>query len=294
LLITAVIGGATTRSLANHYFNEQLYRPDFRSVARYIESQATPDDLIVLVGGHSYPAFVYYYRGPLPVLALPDRLLPTTREPIDVRALETVDQAIVGRQKLWLVLWQATLADPTGLITDELEHTYHRLGVGRTFHDVALLCFDVSPGPLLSRTEMPQWPLAVELGEQVRLIGYDLPVQEVAPGGTLYLYLYWEPITAIYHDYKLFTQELNENVQIVAQHDKIAGAEAYPTSHWKAGAVVRDRFLLTVNPQATPGQYRLITGLYKPDPDMPRLLVHGENAEGDHITLAEIKVKKAP
>jgi hypothetical protein len=291
LSITATLGGATTRSLANHYLNKQSYRPDFRAVVEYIENHATPNDLIVLVGGHSYPAFTYYYRGTLPVLPLPDKLLPTTRQPIDLNALGTLNQAIVGRQNLWLVLWQASLADPTGLIVDEIEQTYHRLGVGRTFHDIALLLFDVSPGPLLPENAGPQTLLHAHLGDQVRLQGYDLPVQTTYPGGTLYLYLYWESLTDILHDYKVFTQILDQDGHIIAQQDKMAGAQAYPTSHWPPGALVRDRFLLTVRREAKPGQYQLIAGLYDPGPGLIRLPTHGEGAYGDYILIAEIEIQ---
>ncbi|MBL7199258.1 MAG: glycosyltransferase family 39 protein [Anaerolineae bacterium] len=290
LLSMATLGGATSRSLANLYLNEHLYRPDFRSVARYIESHATPDDLIVLVGGHSYPAFTYYHRGPQAVLPLPDRLLPTTEQPIDLRALQALNQAIAGRQKLWLVLWQESLADPTGLITDALEQTYHRLGVGRTFHGIALFCFDVRTGPQFSPADMPSTPLQADLGEQVRLLGYDLPVRETHAGGTLYLYLYWEALTQVPRDYKVFTQILDQEGTLVAQHDKVAGAAAYPTSHWPPGTVVRDRFLLTVGSDAAPGTYRLIAGLYDPGPGLRRLPVQGEGAHGDHIVLAEVEV----
>ena len=291
LLSVALVGGATTRSLFNLYYDPRLYRPDVRAVARYIKAHATADDLIVLVGGHNYPAFTYYYRGPLPVLPLPDRLLPNTREPIDLGALGKLNRAIEGRKRLWLVLWQEWIADPTGLVVDELEHTYRRLGVGEHFHDIALLCFDVSPGPLLADRSTPQSPLDADLGGEVRLLGYDLPVRTVRPGGTLYLYLYWEALRDMHNDYKVFTQVLDREGHIVAQHDKIAGAEGYPTSHWPPGAIVRDRFMLTVNPTARPGRYRLIAGLYRSAPGLPRLSAVGADARGDYVLIAEVNIE---
>jgi mannosyltransferase len=291
VLVTGTLGGATTRSLANHYLDTRFYRPDFRAVARYITEHATPDDLIVLVGGHSYPAFVYYYRGPLPVLPLPDKLLPTTQQPIDLSSLVTLNQAIEGHQTLWLVLWQTALADPTGLIVDTIEQTYHRLGVGSGFHEVALLAFDVSPGPLLAESLGPQTPMIADLGHEIRFLGYDLPVDTARPGDTLYLYLYWEALPQITADYKVFTQILDAT-KIVAQQDRVAGAESYPTSHWPTGAIVRDRFLLTIYPDAPPGQYRLITGLYNPGGEQPRLPVVGAGAQGDHILLSAITIQQ--
>jgi hypothetical protein len=227
---------------------------------------------------------------------LPDKLLPDTRAPLDVHALETLDSAIADKARLWLLLWQAPLADPTGLITDELEHTYPRLGVGRTFHDVALLLFDVSSGPRLAQADIPRTPLRADLysedapgDTQVRLLGYDLDRQTARPGDTLYLYLYWQAAGEIPHDYKVFTQLVGAGNTIVAQHDKIAGAAAYPTSHWPAGALVRDRFLLTLDANAPPGQYTLIAGLYRPGGNLTRLRVR--ETDRDHVILSQINVE---
>ena len=291
LLTTGLLGGATTRSLANHYFDERLYRSDFRAVARYIERHASQQDLIVLVGGHSYPALAYYYHGSLPVLALPGELLPTTREPIDLSALAELNQAIEGRQHLWLVLWQAELADPTGLVADELEQTYHRLGVGETFHHIALLAFDVSPGPRLASSLGPQVSMSTELGKQVRFLGFDLPAKAARPGETLYLYLYWQAQARVPRDYKVFAQILDQQNRIVAQQDKVAGAEAYPTSRWLPGHTVRDRLLLTIDADAASGLHRLIAGLYSPGGDRARLPVEGEGSRGDHILLTEVEIR---
>lgn len=291
LVVTVgILGGATTRSLANLYLDERLYRPDFRAVASYIDERASPDDLVVLVGGHSYPAFTYYYRGPAEILPLPDELLPTTREPIGLEDLATLNQAITGRQTLWLVLWQESLADPTGLVMDAIEQTYHRLGVGQDFHGLALLAFDVSPGPLLASGLSPQTPVVADLEGQVRFLGFDLPIDRARPGETLYLYLYWEAQPNVTRDYKVFSQVLDEHDVIVAQQDKVAGAASYPTSHWIPGRTVRDRFLLTIDPKAEPGRHRLIAGLYSPGGDHARLSVTGEGAQGDHLLLAEIVV----
>ena len=289
LATTAAIGGATARSLGNLYRNQSLYRPDFRAVAGYIEANALPGDLIVVVSGYSYPALAYYYRGPLRVLPLPDQLLPTTQQPIDLGTLETLNQAMTGHTRLWLVLWQPEVSDPTSLVSDELQHTYERLGVGRTFHDVALLLFDISPGPLLADSVRPKEPLSANFGP-VQLTGYDLSTRTLKPGDTAYLYLYWRTLSKVGHDYKVFAQILDGSGHIIAQHDKIAGAAAYPTSHWPPEAQVRDRFMLTLTPDAKPGAHELIVGLYRPGQDMPRLPVAGEDARGDHVLLGQITV----
>jgi hypothetical protein len=91
------------------------------------------------------------------------------------------------------------------------------------------------------------------------------------------------------HDYKVFTQIVDAQSRIVAQHDKIVGAASYPTTHWPAGALVRDRFLLTLEAESPAGQYALIVGLYRPGRELTRLRVQG--SERDHVVLTQIKVE---
>jgi hypothetical protein len=258
-----------------------------RSVVSYIESQATDHDLIVLVGGYTLPAFTYYYDGPSPIIPLPGELLPTTRAPIEPGMLSALNDAIVGRKQLWLVLWEPHISDPTGLVTDALEQTYHRLGVGRTFHKMALMRFDISPGPLL--VESPSSMLRAEFGEQIQLVGYDLPIRTVHPGETVYVYLYWQALIEMAHDYKVFVQILDPDNGIVVQQDQIAGAAEYPTAHWKPGTMIRNRFLLTIKPETAPGQYRLITGFYNPG-RKTRLPAVGTNAFTDYVLVDRIEV----
>jgi hypothetical protein len=129
------------------------------------------------------------------------------------------------------------------------------------------------------------------LGTGIRFLGYDLPTDKVRRGQTIYLYLYWQAIETVPHDYKVFAQVLDPADQIVAQLDKIAGAEAYPTSHWLPGYTVRDRLLLTVSTAASPGPHRLIAGLYSPGGDRARVPVLGEGSHGDHILLGEIEIR---
>jgi hypothetical protein len=121
-------------------------------------------------------------------------------------------------------------------------------------------------------------------------VGYDLDRREARGGDTLYLYLYWHSLAEMQHDYKVFTQLLDAQARMVVQNDAIAGAAAYPTSHWPIGAMVRDRFLLTLPADTPSGRYALIAGLYRPGGDLARLPVDGTPGL-DHVVLAQIDVE---
>ncbi len=292
LLAGALIVSASVVSLQMQYFDKALARPDFRAVADYVERYAEPGDTVVLVGGHSDPAFAYYFDGDLPVHPMPPGLLPSTREPLDYRAVTQLAEIAAGRKRLWLVLWQHRLADPTEVILSHLLHTCPRLDVGQTFHDVALLLFSVVDCDLGGRPG-PAHPFHAEFGGQMRLLGYDLTSTTVAPEATLHLTLYWEAMDDVVTNYTTFVQLLGPDGRIYAQHDRLTGDDAYPTSRWQPGAVVFNAHTLTVSPDALPGIYKLIAGLYVNEGNLPRLPVTcPAGAVDDAVVLAEIKVER--
>jgi hypothetical protein len=292
LLAGTLVIGASIVSLQRQYADRALARPDFRTVSHYVEQHAEAGDVVVLVGGHSYPAFAYYFEGDLAVHPMPPDLLPSTRDPLDYRAVAQLAEIAAGRERLWLVLWQDRLADPTGVVLNYLLHTCPRLGVHKKFHGLALLLFSVADCDLTTRTG-PSHPLRAEFGGQMRLLGYDLAPAAAMPGTILHLTLYWEAMGEVAANYTTFVQLLGPDGYIYAQHDRLTGDDAYPTSHWQPGAVIFNPHTLTVSPGTPPGNYRLIAGLYVADRNLPRLpITYPPGTIDDAVVLGEIKVEK--
>lgn len=293
LLLTGVLVISTSvTSLQKQYLDETLARPDFRDVTAYIEHHAMPGDVVVLVGGHSYPAFDYYFHGHLPVHPMPSGLLPSTQDPLDYRAVAQLNEIATDQERLWLVLWQYRLADPTEVILDHLLSTCPRLDVGQSFHGVALLLFSLT-GCDWTAQPSPSHPLRVEFGEQMRLLGYDLEPTVAALGDTLRLTLYWEAMGKVATNYTTFAQLLGPDGHVYAQHDRLTGDDAYPTSHWRQNVVFRNIHVLTILPDAPSGTFELIVGLYINEGNLPRLpITHPPEIVDDTFVLDEIEVKK--
>ncbi len=286
LCLLGFVSVASASSLANYYFDNEYARADFRSVAEYIGSHAEPKDAIVLVGGHMLPAFAYYYRGELPVHPLPEGLVLSTREPLDYRAAERLNSIAQGRDRLWLVLWQNRLVDPTDVILDQLMLNCPRLEVGRNFHhEFAVLLFSLENRPRFATG--PEHPYLANFADQIRLLGYDLDSIRAEPGQTLHLALYWEALGEMDQDYLVFTHLLGSDGRIYGQHDKIAASDAYPTSRWKKGTIIRDKYEILVSTDMPPGSYIIETGLYWTEPDIKRLPL---KSGGDRVLLAEVAV----
>jgi hypothetical protein len=76
----------------------------------------------------------------------------------------------------------------------------------------------------------------------------------------------WHTTQPLSTDYTVFIHVLDQNGQIVAQTDSPPGGGYAPTSSWPIGQPIIDRHGLILPPSVlTPGEYRIVAGLYGPD-----------------------------
>jgi hypothetical protein len=134
--------------------------------------------------------------------------------------------------------------------------------------------------------EPPQMthPVAVSMGEQVRLLGYDL--EPLVPGRPATLTLYWQALTEMETSYTVFAHLLRPDGTMAAQHDSVPAGGAYPTTLWVSGEVVADRHVLDL-PDLPAGVYTLEVGMYVAETGM-RLAV--PDAPGGALVLEGISL----
>ena len=136
----------------------------------------------------------------------------------------------------------------------------------------------------------PQVPLDISWDGQIKLLGYDLPREEVAPGEEINLTLYWTPLQEMETRYTAFVHLLGPpNVEdgspIWGQKDSEPCHGFYPTAVWREGEIIRDQISFAVAADTPPGVYELSVGFYT-WPDFQRLPV----GEDDSFVLREITV----
>jgi hypothetical protein len=140
-----------------------------------------------------------------------------------------------------------------------------------------------------------QKPLSFTLGESIELLGYYLDPVTLRPGQEAHLTLYWRCLERMERDYKVFTHLLLEDGNTLEQQDGQPRDGRHPTSSWRTGEIIVDRYRLRVPMNAQPGNYPLTTGMYYP-PTGRRLAIQAEDgstrAEG-HILLQELQVVEA-
>jgi hypothetical protein len=209
--------------------------------------------------------------------------MPPAQSPLDYRASRQLEDMARGSKRLWLVLWQRELADPTDVVMNELLAKAKRLGVGQEFHEMRLMLFDLQGHRPFGG--VPQQVTDLRFVEPIALAGYDLNATTRAPGEAVELVLYWLASGRIERNYQAFTHLLAPNGRLVSGDDHIAGADSYPTSLWANGTLICNTFTLRVPPDTPPGQYAIEIGLY--DSQGRLKLTDGAG----RVILAEVVVK---
>jgi len=156
----------------------------------------------------------------------------------------------------------------------------------------------VQRGPATSvQSEDIAHPLDLQLGEHIRLLGYDLQPMVLEPGGTVKLTLYWQTSEPVAARYKVFTHLLGATYNadtgnfLWGQQDSEPNGGQSPTSMWVPGELVADHHSIPVAADAPPGQYHVEVGLYGlVDGARLPLLVDGE-AVDDRVILRKVEVR---
>ena len=112
-------------------------------------------------------------------------------------------------------------------------------------------------GPLAEQT-------AVDFGDAMRLVGYEVAHDDLRPGDTVRVRLEWEALRPMERDWSVFVH-LNDPVlgQPIAQRDMYPGAGLRTTSSLAAGERLVDEYVLTVPATAVaPAELEVVVGLY--------------------------------
>jgi 4-amino-4-deoxy-L-arabinose transferase-like glycosyltransferase len=140
------------------------------------------------------------------------------------------------------------------------------------------------PEPTSAKTLDLEHPLEANLGQKVRLLGYNIE-SGFRPGDNIHLTLFWQCLGEMDQDYTVFTHLVDKRDNIVAQKDNPPVDGFYPTTKWQTGEIVRDQYDLLISPDASVGNYEIEVGMYLAETG-ERLPVNGDDA----IQLTEVTI----
>jgi hypothetical protein len=270
------------------YHDPAYQRADYRAMARLAEAELRAGDVIVLNGPNQAEVFGYYYRGDAEVIGLPAGLGGDDAQ-TEADTLEIVSAAGWNGERIFVqvmaLFWGDRERDPNLVVESTLD--FYGYSVGDAWYGDVRLARYVFP------TAIPAaWvngEVDVELdGERINLMA-DY-TREAEAGAPLLIDLNWLNLTEqpIEQRYKVFVQLLNSDGVLVTQHDSEPAGGSAPTDSWQLGVGYSDRHALIVPPDAPPGTYTLIAGMYDSAPPYARLLVDGG---GDHVVLGMVTIR---
>ncbi|MGH2543492.1 MAG: glycosyltransferase family 39 protein, partial [Ardenticatenaceae bacterium] len=100
----------------NLFANPAYARSDWRALAHYLQAHRGPGEPILLISGHAYPVFHYYYPSREEVLYLPDEPTLDTSAVLGLTAAGRVAEKLEDAPGVWVVEWQDEVVDPEGVI----------------------------------------------------------------------------------------------------------------------------------------------------------------------------------
>ena len=248
----AVIGALSGAALARYYTDPVLTRDDYRSIAQFVVATAHPNDAIVLIAPGQAEVFDYYYKGNLPVYALP------RQRPLDPQATLAELEKIREYDKIYVVYWGADEADPQGVIPNWMDSRGYKT-LDQWYGNVRLAVYVM---PEHSPPEEIVDDLNLRFGNAIELMGYRGWKLAPTAGEVTQLQLQWRADQKTDRRYKVFLQLLDPRDQVIAQRDAEPAGEGRPTDTWQPGEAVLDNHGLLIPPGTPPGIYRRIIGLY--------------------------------
>jgi hypothetical protein len=137
---------------------------------------------------------------------------------------------------------------------------------------------DAPPAAIANRTD-------VTFASKVKLVGYRLDPDTVAPGREIKVTFYWQTLDVLGEGWQSFTHLVDEKGARVSNLDGVgplrnasSGKPALPPSEWQRGKVYVDEQTFTI-PADAPGDLSLLTGFWKGAERLPITTGTGD-AEG--------------
>ncbi len=134
----------------------------------------------------------------------------------------------------------------------------------------------------------PSHPLDGTIGEDVRVLGYDLSSDRVSPGSEATLHVYFESLRPVARGWRPFFHMDGPTGFRNLDHVPVEGA--YPMERWRPGQHIRDKQTIRFPATAARGEYTLYFGLWKGSNRMPVTPAEAHDGK-NRLRLATIRVE---
>jgi uncharacterized membrane protein len=250
----------------NAYFDIKFTKDDFRSAARHIQTHIQDNEVVILTSGHLFPVFTYYYEQDN-WYPIPDEPTLSTERVLNYSVADDLNRILAGKEGVWLLLWQDEVVDPNGFLTMMLGEEGKLLPFEGGFWGLKLYHYALPADVRFSSQPRIEYPVSVNFGDEIRLLGYSLPaprvpVEKKGANREVEVILYWQGLKELTEDYKVSLRLRDGEGHYWGRVDARPASYWYPTMRWPPGEKLFGQHTIETLPGTPPGEYRLELGVY--------------------------------
>lgn len=266
--VLVLISLATTAGLGlrNLYFDPAFAKSDFRTAARLVREGMQPDEIVLIVPGHTFPVWQYYF-GETGWVALPDDPILDVRHTLYYpNTVARLNQALAGRSGVWLVEWEPWQIDPTGLVEQLLGQVGEEVPLAEQPTGMRLVHFRLHADRLPLPPEPAVIPPARDMSSlPLGLDGCALP-ENAAGDRPLHIACYWRARGAL-------PEHLSVSVRLIdvvgtewGRADAAISGPYLVAGRWPLDESVLGNYTVQPAPGIPPGNfYQLRLLVYEPN-----------------------------
>jgi len=254
-------------------------KEDWRHGLAYLNAHSTSDDLALVHLEYYQVVFRYYYRGRMPIVAPFGSQLPAPAE------IDRILSQYQNYDTLWLAQSGEFITDPEHQIQNWLEEHYPETT-------------EIYPAGILIKGFAPRYRTASLPGSAIPrgvrfpaaglvLAGYRLP-QRVLPDRDEFLHppSSWVHVTLYWSVAQPLAQDIRMAVSLEDEAGNLWGGDLprandlrafYPPLKWQSGEFIRQDFDVNVNPNVSPGAYKLVVRVFPLGSETPLVNDTGED-----------------
>lgn len=253
----------------NLFFDDTYGKDDWRAAANFVRAHREPDEAVLLVSGHAFPVFAYYY-GWQGWDALPDDVQLDVNHVLNYpAAAPRLNQALEGATGAWLVQWQDEVVDPTGLVPALLNDAGRELPApvfpgAQAGDEVGLRQFKLDGATQFS-DELPiQYPLGLTAAPGLMALGYGLPTATHPADAEIPVRVFWQAEEPLQGAHAASIRIADHLGQEWARQDALL-AGPYFSERWPLNTPVMGQYTVTLPARTPPGRYQPTLMVYRGD-----------------------------
>ena len=244
--------GSSLVSVSNWFNDPAFGKAQWRELAAAVRAQRSPDEPVLLVSGHAWPAWDYYAADMLAV-RLPDLDVLDVNATLGFETGAALGRALAGKRGAWLVQWQDEVVDPVGFMPYFLDRAGTEQATGDAYRQLTARHWLLNSDATFSTEPAPEQDDGANFAHRVALIGWDDP----ADGA---LTFYWRALNPIAQDLKVSLVLEDAAGREVGRWDGRPTGYDYPTTRWRPGEALFGVYPLPAD--LAPGDYTATIALY--------------------------------